>query len=315
MFYIFYIQNISKKLSSYTIKLNKIKQSICLNKKQINSLLNYCILFDILAIVLIYMYYFFFNNYICYFNVGQGNMALIHYKNKNVVIDCGSTDKDTAANVMSNFMKAKTYDNLDAIFITHFHSDHVNGVQKLSEKYSINKLCYIIPKFNNVSEYDKFQNNINQKGISVCELNQYDSVNFSNEFKITVLLPSDNLIINDSDLMNANSSIYLVQIKNKNYIFTGDATKNTEKKLIEILNINTEIAEKFKNIQILQVGHHGSKTSTSLEFLNNIKVKYGIISSKKEKYGHPDQVTLDNLKKYNIKIKITEIDGAIKINI
>ena len=314
----------SKRLSSYNIniKIKIINKSLKLSKKQIKAVLDNCILFDISLIILIYIYYFAFYNYICYFNIGQGNMALIHYKNKNVIIDCGSTDNNVAANVMSSYMKSMAYNKIDAIFITHFHADHVNGIEKLSEKYDINKLCYMIPKFDNVSEYDKFQKNIVQRNISVCEINQYDSMEFGKDFKIDVILPSDNIVIPDSDLMNANSCIYLIQIKNKNYLFMGDATKSTEKSLVDLLNnkknnscISDKLIKKLKDIEVLQVGHHGSKTSTSEEFLKNINIKFGIISSKKEKYGHPDQVTLDVLKKYNIKTKVTEINGAITVKI
>ena len=66
-------------------------------------------------------------------------------------------------------------------------------------------------------------------------------------------------------------------------------------------------------IYVIQIGHHGSKTSTSEDFISNLRPCIAIISSKKEKYGHPNKKTLDTLNKYHFNIKITENLGAIKI--
>ena len=73
--------------------------------------------------------------------------------------------------------------------------------------------------------------------------------------------------------------------------------------------------ERLKNIDLFQVGHHGSKTSTSKDFLEYINVKKAIISAEKEKYGHPHQETIDKLNEYNISIYCTENSGALKISI
>lgn len=337
LFLIHLKSNLYKKLKTYTIyiKLNifkKIKIHFCKSKYELIKLVNLSITMCVAILFIWYIYTYIFENYIYYFNVGQGNMALIHYKGKNIIIDCGSTDKNVAANIMNTFLKAKAQTTISAIYVTHFHSDHVNGVENIAPNFKIQKLCYLIPKINNVSEYDKFQKVIKDYNISSCEIMQFDKIEYLKDLKIYVLSPSDGKLINDSDLMNAESCIFLVCIKDKNYLFMGDATKNSE---IEMLNdlkieeqknqkgendaVKQELLEKTKSalnkIEVLQVGHHGSKTSTSYEFLNSIKVKEAVISAKKEKYGHPNQVTLDSLKKYNIKIKITELDGAIKFNI
>ena len=93
----------------------------------------------------------------------------------------------------------------------------------------------------------------------------------------------------------------------------GDATIETEKVLLN--NITNDIQNKFQNISVLQVGHHGSKTSTSDNFLQMLNVKLAVISSKKKVYGHPSKETLDRLNKYNIRYKITENNGAVVLKI
>jgi competence protein ComEC len=117
--------------------------------------------------------------------------------------------------------------------------------------------------------------------------------------------------------VNANSIISLISVDKENYLFMGDATKETEKYLMDNIykkeaNKRIEILNKLNNLYVLQIGHHGSKTSTSDYFLSNIKTKNSVISSKKQVYGHPAKETLDILKKYNIRYYITEYKGALK---
>ena len=87
------------------------------------------------------------------------------------------------------------------------------------------------------------------------------------------------------------------------------ATIETEEELLK----NKDIVENIKDIDVIQIGHHGSKTSTSDNFISNINSCIAIISAKKEKFGHPDKEVLDILNKYSFKIKITQNDGAIKL--
>lgn len=109
------------------------------------------------------------------------------------------------------------------------------------------------------------------------------------------------------DSENGNSLVLLVKINNTKIIFMGDASIETEKSILKTYNL--------PNIEILKVGHHGSKTSSSEEFLSIINPKINIISSgKNNRYNHPNKEVVNLLEKYG-KIYNTSESGTIKITI
>ena len=108
------------------------------------------------------------------------------------------------------------------------------------------------------------------------------------------------------DNENDNSNVIYTELNGYKFMFMGDASTITEKEILNKYNL--------PNIDVLKVGHHGSKTSSSKEFIDEINPKYSIISvGKKNRYGHPNKEVLDNLK--NSKIYRTDQDGSIMFKI
>lgn len=290
------------------------KYSVLIRKRNIRKICRRCvncfICLSFLVIFSISIYRIYFEEYVIYFNVGQGNMSLIRKDRKVIVIDCGSTSDNLASNTLNNFLKAKAIDKIDLVILTHFHTDHINGIYDVEAK--IDKIGYSIPKEGS-EEYEKFSKFLIENNISKLELKKDDKISFK-DITINILLPYNDRAIQSDDITNSNSIVALVTInKNINLLYMGDATIETENILIK--NITNEIEKKFQNLSILQVGHHGSKTSTSEKFLQMLNVKLAVISSKKKVYGHPAKETLDKLNKYNIRYKITENDGAVLIKL
>lgn len=240
-------------------------------------------------------------------------MSLIRKNRKVILIDSGSTTNNLASNILNNFLKSKAIDNIDFVILTHFHTDHMNGIYNIEAK--IDKIGYSIPK-EECAEYEKISEFLIENNITRVELKKDDKISLKN-ITIDILLPYANKVIKSDDIANSNSIVALVSIKEKrenlNFLYMGDATVETENVLVN--NITNDIQNKFQNISVLQVGHHGSKTSTSDKFLQMLNTKLAVISSKKKVYGHPAKETLDRLGKYNIKYKITENDGAITLKI
>ena len=108
------------------------------------------------------------------------------------------------------------------------------------------------------------------------------------------------------DNENDNSNVIYTELNGYKFIFMGDASVTTEKEILNKYNL--------PNIDVLKVGHHGSKTSSSQEFINKIQPKYSVISvGKNNRYGHPNKEVLDNLE--NSKIYRTDEDGSIMFKI
>ena len=108
------------------------------------------------------------------------------------------------------------------------------------------------------------------------------------------------------DNENDNSSVIYTELNNHKFLFMGDAGVEVEKNIIEKYNL--------QNIDVLKVGHHGSKTSSSEEFIDAINPKYGVISvGKNNRYGHPNNEVLDTLD--GTKIYRTDQDGSIMFKI
>ena len=108
------------------------------------------------------------------------------------------------------------------------------------------------------------------------------------------------------DNENDNSNVIYTELNGYKFMFMGDASITTEKEILTKYNL--------PDIDVLKVGHHGSKTSSSKEFIDEINPKYSIISvGKNNRYGHPNKEVLNNL--YNSKIYRTDKDGSIMFKI
>ena len=127
----------------------------------------------------------------------------------------------------------------------------------------------------------------------------YKKINI-NDHKLYFL--NDKIYDNEND----NSSVIYTKLNNYKFLFMGDAGVEVEEDLIQKYNL--------QNIDVLKVGHHGSKTSSGQKFIDEINPKYGVISvGKNNRYGHPNDNVLDNLE--DSKIYRTDCDGSIMFKI
>lgn len=251
-----------------------------------------------------YVYTMYFDSYVIYFNVGQGNMCLIHKGVTNIVVDCGSTRENLASYVLTSFLKAKNIDSIDLILITHMHKDHMNGIEGIIYSgINIKRVGYSLP-CENVEEFINLKQLLKKEKIGIICLSQLDNIRI-NSTNITCFTPPKDYYLKDKDMLNANSSVYLVKDKEKRLLFMGDSTKVTEKYLLN------NFFKELKDIDIYQVSHHGSKTSSLKDFVTSINISNAVISSQKAMYGHPDDEVLELFKNLKITTYITEKKGAI----
>ncbi|MCQ2798237.1 MAG: MBL fold metallo-hydrolase, partial [Bacilli bacterium] len=215
----------------------------------------------------------FFVEEVTFINVGQGDSILIRSKTNTILIDTGgNTGFDIATNVIIPYLRKRNIYHLDYLIGTHDDADHIGGKDSLIHKYKVKKY---------VDNIDCFP--LTCGNITLTNLNVYESL-WEEE--------------NDTSL------VLYAEFMNRKWIFTGDASQKIEKKIIED---NPSL-----DCDILKVGHHGSKTSSADVFIKTITPEVGIISvGANNKYGHPNDEALETLKKYNVTIRRTDIEGTI----
>ncbi len=233
-------------------------------------------------------------------DVGQGDSFLIKLKHSKggVLIDTGGIPEykktyDIAANTLVPYLKAEGIDHLDYLITTHGDIDHMGESINLIKKFKVNNVIFNNGEYNNLEL--KLINHLKKHNIPYYKGIEKISV------KNTSLVFLNNKIYENE---NDNSNIVYMNIENIRLLFMGDASIEVEKNLLKKYNL--------KNIDILKVGHHGSKSSSSTSFINQINPKYSLISvGENNSYGHPHKEVIKNLNKS--KIYRTDIYGGVKI--
>ena len=269
----------------------------------------------ILIILLIFIFilyikpYFNKNTYIYFIDVGQGDLELIVTENnESIMIDTGGKlsykteswkQRNKEFNLMSSsvipFIKSIGIKKIDYLIITHGDYDHMGEAINLVNGFKVEKVIF------NCGEY----NDLEKELIKVLEkknIKYYSCVKELNIDKYKLQFLNTGTYNNEND----NSSVIYLNYNNYKFLFMGDAGVEVEQNLIEKYNL--------KDIDVLKVGHHGSKTSSSKCFIDSINPKYSIISvGKNNRYGHPNDSVLDNLNDSNI--YRTDINGSIMFKI
>ena len=255
----------------------------------------YKYIFVFLCIIFIHHNINYLNSFylINYIDIGQGDTSLIifPYNKKNILIDCANDSK----NIIIPYLKSQGINKLDYLIITHGDFDHMGEAINLVNNFKVEKVIF------NCGEY----NDLEKELINVLDkkkIKYYSCIKELNIDKNKLYF----LQTKEYDNENDNSNVIYVEIKDFKYLFMGDSGIDKEKDILDKYNL--------PEIDVLKVGHHGSKTSSSKEFINEINPKYSIISvGKNNRYGHPNKEVLNNLE--NSKIYRTDQDGSIMFKI
>ena len=243
-------------------------------------------------------------------DVGQGDSLLITYPHKKntILIDTGgkiSEQKEEWQKRKKEFsyITSKTIPYLKSIGIrkvnylvlTHGDYDHMGEAINLVNNFKVEKVIFNCGAFNDLeSELIKV---LDKKNI-----NYYSCIKELNIDKNKLYFLQTKVYDNEND----NSNVIITELNGYKFMFMGDASSNTEHEILNKYNL--------PNIDVLKVGHHGSRTSSSKEFINEINPKYSVISvGKNNRYGHPNKEVLDNLN--DSKVYRTDQDGSIMLKI
>lgn len=231
---------------------------------------------------------------ITYIDVSQADAILIKDHGKYMLIDAGN---NADGEKLVNYFKSLDIAEFEIVVGTHAHEDHIGGMDDIINNFKINNF-YMPDVITTTKTFEDVLDALEARNIAF-QVPKTDNDYTINESHYKVLY-----VGNDKGDLNNTSIVLKLEYKNNKFLFMGDATSSTEKK---ILNKDLES-------DVLKVGHHGSKYSSTPEFLDKVRPKYAIISvGKNNNYKHPSQITLDKLVKRNIKIYQTDEVGSIMV--
>ncbi|MBN2198146.1 hypothetical protein JW698_03085 [Candidatus Wolfebacteria bacterium] len=238
------------------------------------------------------------NSELYFLDVGQGDSELIILPDEiKILIDAGPNNK-ILSQIDSIFSPFKRY--LDIAIISHAEADHFTGLIDVLKRYQVGAFIFNGQKRDSLS-FKELEKTLQENKVATVILKEGDKIKYKDNY-FEVLSPTTNLL-QGNDLNNA-SLVIKANIQGVKVLFTGDIGDLIEKQLIEKYDLN---------IDILKVGHHGSKFSSSLEFLKETFPQIAIIEVGKNSYGHPTSEVLNKLSLINAHIFRTDIDGTIKI--
>lgn len=233
-------------------------------------------------------------------DIGQGDALFIESPaGTQILVDAGPPRKilGAMAHVMSPFDKS-----IDAIIITNPDQDHIGGFMDVLKVYKIGSV-FESGTFNDSKTYQNLESEIKSQNIPNILAREGMRFHIGGGAVIDILFPDRDVSLWDT---NEGSIVAKLTYGETSIMLTGDATTKTEKIILE------EYSKPALHSTILKVGHHGSRTSTSLEFVQAVSPTYTLISNGKDnKYGHPHQETLDTLSSFSAKIFRTDLLGTI----
>lgn len=229
---------------------------------------------------------------IYYLDVGQADSILIDSNNEYMLIDGGNNNDGP---LLVKYFQELGIKDIKYIVGTHPHEDHIGGIDEVINNFNINQI-FIPDAITTTKTFEDLLDSIERKNLT------FTVPTINNTYTLGESIIKIIYTGTDTSDLNNSSIILKLTYKKTSYLFTGDATNITEKKIL-----NKDIKS-----DVLKIGHHGSKYSSTENFIKKINPKYAIISvGKGNKYGHPNIETINLLNKYNIKTYRTDELGTI----
>jgi len=246
---------------------------------------------------------------VTFLDVGQGDSYLIElpYNKGNILIDTGGvisykeewakrkSPYSIGLDTIIPYLKKRGIKKLNYLILTHGDYDHMGEAINLVNNFKVEKVIFNNDTFNDLE-------------LNLVKILKEKNIKYYKNMK-SISLDKNKLHFLNNELYdneNDNSNVIYTELNNHKFLFMGDAGVEVEKNIIEKYNL--------QNIDVLKVGHHGSKTSSGKKFINEINPEYGVISvGKNNRYGHPNDGVLENLEDSNI--YRTDQDGSIMFKV
>lgn len=233
-------------------------------------------------------------------DVGQGESVALYTREKAVLVDCGSSNSYISAGARAaDQLESMGIHRLSAVAVTHYHADHTNGLEELLARMPVERL--LLPEIQD--EYgvrDRLLALARELDIPVTMVT--DTYQFPMDQAMLTIYPP----VGAGDL-NEQGLTFLCSAGDFDALITGDMAGNTEKKLVERFDL--------PDIEVLVVGHHGSRYSSTDAFLQQVRPETAIISVGDNSYGHPTQEAMDRLSRNGATVYRTDRQGNVLVTV
>ena len=237
-------------------------------------------------------------------DVGQGDAFLVETPTQNILIDTG--DIDANDKLLAGLNKAGV-NRLERVILTHPHADHIGGIQAVLKNFLVDEIID-----NGIASSSPLYKNYRNADVQFSTLKAGDIVDFGGGVQFKVLYPTAELVKavtskSQRSKPNNESIVGKLTFGDFSMLFTGDAEKAVE----------DEILSPYLKATILKAGHHGSRTSSSANFIANVRPEYVFISAgKNNRFGHPHNQALENYRVNFVipeKIFCTAFNGSVVV--
>jgi len=233
------------------------------------------------------------NNSVTVLDVGQGMSVVVASDDHTMVVDCGSNSFNNAGETAHEFLMNTGRSSIDILVITHFHSDHINGIEFLLSRVPVSAL--VVPDPDGSFLADDIITLARKRGTDIIYVTETLSVSLS-ETKVFLYPP-----LGDGDENERGLSVLL--LGDVTTLITGDMNSSSERSLLRFADL--------PKLDLLVVGHHGSRHSTSEELLSAVLPDISVIPVGRNSFGHPTPETLERLEQFGSKVYRTDESGHV----
>ncbi len=235
-----------------------------------------------------------------FIDVGQGDSTLLLSGGQAILIDAGT--KESGGTIV-RYLQELGVEKLTAVVATHPHADHIGGMAQVIEAFPIEHF-YLGPETANTATYGRMLDALEAHDVPTSVPQDGDEVTLDSGASLVFLGPADDV---KNDDLNNRSLITLFRAGSHSVLLMGDAETVAEQSLL--------LHHPRLSCEILKVGHHGSASSSSEEFLRTVQPETAVISCGRDNdYGHPSPKTLENLSRAGIAdVRITAESGTVVI--
>jgi len=239
---------------------------------------------------------------VVFFDIGQGDSIFIETSDGfQILIDGGPdlTILEKLGKEMPFYDRA-----IDLIILTHPDHDHLFGLLEVLKRYDVENILWT-GVIKDTAEWKEWKKLIEQEGANIIIAEAGQKIVLSENIYLSIIYPFANLQGQEVKQVNDTSVVAELVFNDVSFLFTGDISKKIERQL----------ADKYIDLEsdVLKVAHHGSKTSSCLEFIEAVSPDIAVISVGENSWGHPNQEVLSNLEQFGIQILTTRNYGDIKI--